>query len=138
MNAEYGGFNRSGTGADVGGSIDEAGKFRYIPEQSGAFWVRYDVPDTGLRLAFGPNWVGECKSPISSGNDGVSANDETLPSFVRRDAMVSYAHELGWSVRLKVNNVFDKDHYEGGGFGNRFGSQRGAPLNAVLDVSYRF
>jgi iron complex outermembrane receptor protein len=111
---------------------------RYVPEQSGAFWLRYDVPDTGLRLAFGPNWVGERESPISSGNDGVSSDDETLPSFVRWDAMVSYAHESGWSARLKVNNVFDKDHYDGGGFGNRFGSQRGAPLNAVLDVAYRF
>jgi len=111
---------------------------RFVPEESGAFWLRYDLPDTGLQLAFGPSWVGERESPTTSGNDGVSEDDETLPSFVRWDAMVSYAHESGWAARLKVNNVFDKDHFDGGGFGNRFGAQRGAPLNAVLDLAYRF
>jgi len=107
---------------------------RGTPEQSGSFWLRYHVPNTGFKVAFGPNWVDERPNPGRSGPN----DDETIPSFVVWDAMVEYAHASGWKARLKVNNAFDKDHFSAGGFGDRWGFQRGAPINAVANVSFSF
>jgi len=107
---------------------------RGTPEESGAFWLRYDPPGPGFSAAFGPNYVGARPNPATSG----PGDDETIPSFVVWDAMLSYEHRSGALLRVNLNNLTDQDHYSGGGFGNRWGFQRGAPLNAVATLSYAF
>lgn len=107
---------------------------RGTPQESAAFWLRYDPPGSGFTAAFGPNYVGARPTPATSG----PGDDETIPSFVVWDAMLGYEHSSGTVVRLKINNLTDQAHYSGGGFGNRFGFQRGAPINAVATVSYPF
>jgi len=107
---------------------------RGTPEESGAVWLRYDPPGPGFSAAFGPNYVGARPTPASSG----PGDDETIPAFVVWDAMLGYEHPSGAMLRVNVNNLTDQAHYSGGGFGNRWGFQRGAPLNAVATLTYRF
>jgi len=107
---------------------------RGTPEESGAFWLRYDPPGPGFSAAFGPNYVGTRRNPASSG----PGDNETIPSFVVWDAMLAYEHRSGAELRLNLNNLTDQDHYSGGGFGNRWGFQRGAPFNVMATVDYAF
>jgi len=107
---------------------------RGTPEESGAFWLRYDPPGPGFSAAFGPNYVGARRNPATSG----PGDNETIPSFVVWDALLAYEHRSGVMARINLNNLTDQEHFSGGGFGNRWGFQRGAPFNLVATVDYAF
>ncbi len=90
----------------VGGGVESKGeRFGYVP--TGA------LPTLGTGTAFSPN---------------------TIPGYLRWDAMVSYERK-DWSLRLNVKNLFDKLYwdqlYDNGSFAVP-GTRRSATLTAEL------
>jgi len=80
-----------------------------------------------------PEWIAERDNPASSS----PGDDENIPSFVVFNLAGGYKHANGTYAQLNINNVFDEEH-SFGGFGNRWGFERGESVNAQLRAGWRF
>lgn len=107
-------------------NVVAGGRFANAPEHKLGFWTRYQIPNTGLALALGGDYVSE---RISLSNQPVN------PYFVF-DGSVTWTRGP-WNLRLRVDNIFDKT-YALSGFNDRGGHFPGEPRSAFLEAGYRF
>ncbi|BBK34887.1 ligand-gated channel [Allostella humosa] len=76
-----------------------------IPEHTASLWSTYELqagPLAGLGFGGGAVYVDD--------RFGTSANDFTVGGYTRVDAAVYYRGE-GYTLRLNVNNLFDREYY---------------------------
>ncbi|MCK9609229.1 MAG: TonB-dependent receptor [Methylomonas sp.] len=106
-----------------------------VPNNSGSLWAKYSVQESflrGLNFGAGAYIVGE--------REGNNANDWQMPGYVRVDALIGYAWNVGQSkvtTQLNVNNLLDKTIYETSAF-NGYLTQPGAPRNFMGSIRVEF
>lgn len=106
-----------------------------VPNNSGSLWAKYSVQESflrGLNFGAGAYIVGE--------REGNNANDWQMPGYVRVDALIGYAWNVGQSkvtAQLNVNNLLDKTIYETSAF-NGYLTQPGAPRNFMGSIRVEF
>ena len=83
-------------------SADNGNRFPNTPKHSLSLWTNYQ-PITGLTLGLGGNYVAK--------QYGNTANTKWIPSYVRWDAMVSYAINKNVTLQLNVQNLTDKLYF---------------------------
>lgn len=66
---------------------------------------------------------------------GSGATQITQDAYLLTNAMISYEVDKHTKLQLNINNIFDKEYYEGIGSD---GMVYGAPRNAMLSVKYSF
>ena len=104
------------TGVITKGNLGYIGKrARNTPEYTYNVWTTYKlgggwkigggVEAKGDRQGFNPSNAGA--PPTLNG----AYHPNTAPSYVRWDAMAAY-EQKSWSVRLNVQNLFDKEYYD--------------------------
>lgn len=104
------------TGVITKGNLGYIGKrARNTPEYTYNVWTTYKlgggwkigggVEAKGDRQGFNPSGAGA--PPTLNG----AYHPNTAPSYVRWDAMAAY-EQKSWSVRLNVQNLFDKEYYD--------------------------
>ena len=131
------------TGAYTYGNAGYIGqKARNTPDYTFNLWSTYaiqggwkiggGVEAKAERLGFNPSGAGAV--PTLPGSTEFHAN--TVPAYVRYDAMVSY-EVARWNLRLNVKNLFDKVYYDAlydnGGF-----TTPGTRRTAILTGEYKF
>lgn len=106
-----------------------------VPRNSGSFWAKYTVQDPvlrGLNFGAGAYVIGE--------REGNNENNWQMPGYVRVDALIGYAWNVGRSkvtAQLNVNNLLDKTIYETSAFGGYL-VQPGAPRNFMGSIKVEF
>ena len=83
-------------------SADNGNVFPNTAKHSLSLWNNYQ-PIAGLTLGLGANYVGK--------QYGNTANTKWIPSYVRWDAMVSYAINKNVTLQLNVQNLADKLYF---------------------------
>lgn len=83
-------------------SADNGNMFPNTAKHSLSLWNNYQ-PIAGLTLGLGANYVGK--------QYGNTANTKWIPSYVRWDAMVSYAINKNVTLQLNVQNLTDKLYF---------------------------
>lgn len=102
------------------------GRFANAPKAKLGFWSRYQIPDTGLALALGGDYVSK----------RISLSNQPVNAYFIFDGSVTWTRGP-WDVRLRVDNIFDKT-YAASGFNDRGGHFPGEPRSAFVEVGYRF
>ncbi len=116
------------TGDNGGGGIGNrvGDRFANAPEHQLGFWTRYQLPETGLAVAFGGDYVSE----------QVSLSGQRVQPFMIFDASLIY--EVGpIRAMLRADNLFDKT-YAVSGFIDRTGHFPGEPRSVFIEVGYAF
>lgn len=90
-------------------------------------WAKYMIDN--YRMGAGLNY----KSKFYS---GTGATQITQDAFVTTDLMAGYKASKNLDFQLNVNNVFDKEYYEGLSDANNL--LYGSPRNATLSMKYSF
>ncbi|WP_205690341.1 TonB-dependent receptor [Comamonas serinivorans] len=83
-------------------SADNGNVFPNTAKHSANLWANYQ-PIAGLSLGLGATYVGK--------QYGNTANTKWIPSYVRWDAMVSYALNKNVTLQLNVQNLTDKLYF---------------------------
>jgi iron complex outermembrane receptor protein len=98
-------------------------RFANAPEHTFGFWTRYQVPEIGLAVALGGDYVDVRRS---------LSNQKVRP-YTIFDASIIY--EIGpWEALLRVDNLLDET-YAASGFIDRTGHFPGDPRSVFLELS---
>lgn len=100
------------------------------PQHMANAWISYQLnkgPLTGLKIGFGGNYASENKI-LNRSSTGVFA----LPSYTVLNASASYSVE-SWELTLKLDNLADKEYYNGW---NTLNPQM--PRRLLASVAFRF
>lgn len=84
-------------------SADKGKRFPNTPKDSFSLWTTYEVMPR-LVVGGGANYMSKVY--------GNTANTKWVPSYWRFDAMASYELNRNVSLRLNINNLFDKTYYD--------------------------
>jgi len=109
-----------------------------IPQYTASLWATYTFPGGQFRgLTFGLGAQGLSSSVTSPSGSGVDGNAPlyTIPGYVTAEALVSYDFDR-WSIQLKINNLFDKYHYNPSYFSSLVGIGQGR--NFLFSARYSF
>jgi len=66
---------------------------------------------------------------------GSGAEEIIQDAYILTNAMISYDVDKHMKLQLNVNNIFDKEYYEGIGYDSM---SYGAPRNATFSFKYTF
>lgn len=94
--------------------------FRSTPERSGAFWLRYEFLDGGLKnfsVSVGANYLDQRPGDAASGYTAASTPTNVipnqpsfwLPARTVVDMAAAYRYQ-NWHFQVNVDNVFDEDY----------------------------
>lgn len=98
-------------------------RFANAPEHQAGFWTRYQIPQYGLALALGGDYVSE----------QLSLSGQTVQSYFVFDGSVIW--DVGPAeILLRVDNIADET-YASSGFLSRTGHFPGEPRTIFLEVS---
>jgi iron complex outermembrane recepter protein len=116
------------TADNGGGGFSNAigDRFANAPEHKLGFWTRYQLPQTGLAVALGGDYVSE----------RISLSNQPVNAYFVFDGSVSWSRGP-WEARLRVDNIFDKT-YAASGFNDRGGHFPGEPRSAFVELGYNF
>jgi iron complex outermembrane recepter protein len=116
------------TADNGGGGLSNAigDRFANAPEHKLGFWTRYQLPQTGLAVALGGDYVSE----------RISLSNQPVNAYFVFDGSVSWSRGP-WEARLRVDNIFDKT-YAASGFNDRGGHFPGEPRSAFVELGYNF
>ncbi len=123
------GYNDTRITGDNGGggfSNNVGDRFANAPEHQIGFWTRYQIPELGVAVALGGDYVSE----------RVSISDQRVQPYVVFDTSIIYEHGP-FRALARVDNIFDKT-YAASGFISRTGHFPGRPRSAFLEVKYRY
>lgn len=102
-----------------------------IPRNSGNFWTTYRLP-FGLTLGGGTQYVS-----ATNRRDATTAVPRTMPSYWLFNAVASYEVNGHLTLRLNLNNVFDKQYVQS--FNNNGGRfNPGAPRSVLVSAEMKF
>ncbi|MBE2215117.1 MAG: TonB-dependent siderophore receptor [Opitutaceae bacterium] len=103
-----------------------------VPLHTFSAWAKYTIQQ-GALAGFGAGLGGKYYS--EQGGDETFAEPFMLPGYTLVDAALYYESER-WRVQLNVENVFDREYYEGAY--NRLYVLPGEPLTARVTVAMKF
>lgn len=113
-------------------SNDGTAVLSYTPDKAFTAWTTYVFP-FGLTLGGGARYSGT----MHRGRDGAVGTPSFVEDYWVFDAMASYAVNDSLSLRLNVNNLFDKTYVAAiNKSGYRY--MPGAPRNLLLTATFRF
>ncbi len=105
---------------------------RNTPKLTGNLWTTYKLPG-GFKVGGGFDYKSKRTGYVPT---RTYANPNTVPSYLRWDAMVSY-EQPKYTVKLNVQNLFDKRYYDAlydnGGF-----TVPGQARRVILSTEYKF
>ena len=105
---------------------------RNTPKLTGNLWSTYQLPG-GFKVGGGFEYKSKRIAYVPPRTFG---NPNTVPSYLRWDAMVAY-EQSGYSVKLNVQNLFDKRYYDAlydnGGF-----TVPGQARRVILSTEFKF
>lgn len=105
---------------------------RNTPKLTGNLWSTYKLP-AGFKIGGGFEYKSKRTAYVPTRTYG---NPNTVPSYIRWDAMVAY-EQPKYTVKLNVQNVFDKLYYDAlydnGGF-----TVPGQARRFILSTEYKF
>ena len=123
------------------GGGDQGHRLNNVPENSGSFWIKYDLkgiaPLNGLSLGFGGVAVGQ--------RQGDNQNTFQMPGYVRLDLFAAYKWNIQktrLTAQLNIRNLLDKQYYEStdpnSNVAPRLGIYPGSPLTATGSLRVEF
>lgn len=113
-------------------SNDGTAVLSYTPDKAFTAWTTYALP-FGLTIGGGARYSGK----MHRGRDGAIGTPSFVEDYWVFDAMLSYALSDSISLRLNVNNLFDKTYVAAiNKSGYRY--TPGAPRNVSLTATFRF
>ena len=120
--------------APVGGNKNFIGQeARNTPKQTLNIWTTYQLP-MGFKIGGGAEFKSKRYGGAPTGT--AAFNPNYVPSYTRWDAMVAY-EQPKYSVKLNVQNLFDKLYYDAlydnGGF-----TVPGQARRVILSTEYKF
>lgn len=128
------GYTRMNTDIVTGATVTADGSdvLAYTPDSAFTAWTTYHITPK-FTLGGGARYSGEMKR----GSDGAVGTPTFVNSFWVFDAVASYDVSDRLSLRLNVNNLFDKAYVAGiNKSGYRY--TPGAPRYALLTATFRF
>lgn len=116
------------------GNANFVGKMpRNTPKQTFNLWTTYQLP-LGFKVGGGMEYKSKRYGGAPTGT--AAFNPNWVPSYTRWDAMLAY-EQPKYTVKLNVQNVFDKLYYDAiydnGGF-----TYVGQPRRIILSTEYKF
>lgn len=113
-------------------AADGTRNLTYTPDEAVTSWTTYRFP-SGLTIGGGVRYT----SRLHKGTDGAVGTPEYTKSWTVYDAMVSYAINDNFSLRLNGYNLFDKQYVTAiNKSGYRY--TPGAPRTFLLSADFRF
>lgn len=119
----------SGTTNNAGGGV------RWSPDLTATLWTTYTLG--GWTFGGGTRYVSDQKRYVTPGGDTSTQLMPKIPAYWVTDAMASYRLDRHTTLRLNLNNVFDKEYIS---TLNNSGARAtmGAPRTVMVSANFQF
>ncbi len=119
---------------------------RMVPDNAGALFAKYEFADGSLKnfgISLGVDYMDKAPGEQASGITAASTGTQTIPNQPSFYLAPRTIYTLGfsykqptWSVRLNIENVFDKDYIQSAGSRNSL--VPGLPRTYAFSATYKF